>query len=258
MDQFVAPLRRLEDLNIHGEVGAVVARALVEALRHCRLRRARIGTYDSPYSRPASRGTAAASYVVAGSMRSYRWLPGSSLLATLALHHASSIEEFSLFHTDLVALDLLDKTWMETDMFTPLMKLRALKRLTLQIHVNTFFEDHDQAETIVDYWQSPLSPQTTSLVVHNVTGTDENRWSRRLQALKPVNMAQRLTALLAHDLHQDALARNVEVTAHFCLGIVGHPYELQVLVGLKDNVPCCLNFRGPFKAKTYRICRELM
>ncbi|KAH6620314.1 hypothetical protein C7974DRAFT_230993 [Boeremia exigua] len=202
----------------------------------------------------------------------FGWTAEAPLLRTLALHHASTVQELKICGYNGCPV-LSHLTPATTPLLAPLMQYTNLRHLVVSFWLLTFFEDAYRDLEIVQSWMDTRSPSSTALVVvtpprspdrdAQVEGTvmpapvptaprpEFNRWAVALKTkFTPSALAYRVASDIAPFLSPTAKAREggVRIRASFCLGareerrVANDIFDLDIRVGADDQV---LEFVGP-------------
>lgn len=205
---------------------------------------------------------------------SYGWHSEPPFLQTIALHHASTVEELKLCgyngspilsHTTPVTLPLL----------MPLRYFDNLRQLVLSFWLLTSFEDQYRDSEIIQSWMDTRSPASTALVVvtppqspspnpavepammprfpnwQTARQQSFNRWAVTLKTrYTPSALAYRVAEDIGPYLSDVAKSRpgGVRVRASFCLGsrdemrAANDIFDLDIRIGRHGQV---LEFIGP-------------
>jgi hypothetical protein len=194
-------------------------------------------------------------------------------LYTLALHHASTIEELKLCgYTGCPILSA--QTSIAPHILAPLRQLTNLRQLVVSFWLLTWFEGAYRDKEIIQSWLDTRSPSSTALVVvtppHSPTHEfpvdpaalpnfadampprqEYNRWAVALKTrFTPSALAYRVARHIGPYLNEEAKKRpgGVRVRASFCLGDregsshANDIFDLDMRVGRNDAV---LEFVGP-------------
>ena len=202
----------------------------------------------------------------------FGWSAEPPLLHTLALHHASTIEELKICgYNGCPILSYL--TSDTTPLLAPLLQYSNLRQIVISFWLLTFFEDAYRDLEIIQSWMDTRSPSSTALVVvtpprspereHPVDGAmmpapepsaprpEFNRWAVALKTrFTPSALAYRVARDIGPFLSPVAKAREggVRIRASFCLGarderrVANDIFDLDIRVGRDDQV---LEFVGP-------------
>lgn len=202
----------------------------------------------------------------------YGWPPQAPLLQTIALHHASTVEELKLcgYH----GCPILSQPTPITDpLLTGLRQFDNLKQLVMSFWLLTWFEDSYRDTEIIKFWMDSRSPASTALVVVTpprspdqdlpvgpgqfpvfqtriAPAQDFNRWAVTLKtAFSPSALAYRVARDIGPYLSPVAKSRpgGVRMRASFCLGVKNERpasdiFDLDMRIGVDDQV---LEFTGP-------------
>lgn len=202
----------------------------------------------------------------------FGWSAEPPLLHTLALHHASTVEELKICGYNGCPI-LSYFTPDTTPLLAPLLQYNNLRQIVVSFWLLTFFEDAYRDVEIIQSWIDTRSPSSTALVVvtpprspereHPVDGAmmpapnpiaprpEFNRWAVALKTrFTPSALAYRVARDIGPFLSPVAKAREggVRVRASFCLGareprrVANDIFDLDIRVGADDQV---LEFVGP-------------
>ncbi|KAH7563326.1 hypothetical protein J3E72DRAFT_386175 [Bipolaris maydis] len=206
---------------------------------------------------------------------SYGWPPQAPLLHTIALHHASTIEELKICGYNGCPI-LSHPTPIANPLLTGLRSFDNLKQLVLSFWLLTWHEDSYRDAEIIQSWLDTRSPSATALTVVTPPAspiTDQpvdpghfpnfgyhraaprpqefNRWAVALKTkFSPSALAYRVARDIGPYLSPLAKERKggVRVRASFCLGAheerrsASDIFDLDIRVGVGDQV---LEFVGP-------------
>ncbi|USP82688.1 uncharacterized protein yc1106_09962 [Curvularia clavata] len=205
----------------------------------------------------------------------YGWPPQAPLLHTIALHHASTIEELKICgYTGCPILS--HPTPIANPLLTGLRYFDNLKQLVLSFWLLTWHEDSYRDAEIIQSWLDTRSPSSTALTVVTPPASptadqpvdpghfphfgharvaprpqDFNRWAVALKTkFSPSALAYRVARDIGPYLSPLAKERKggVRVRASFCLGtheerrIASDIFDLDIRIGVGDQV---LEFVGP-------------
>ncbi|KAF2625837.1 hypothetical protein BU25DRAFT_370890, partial [Macroventuria anomochaeta] len=202
----------------------------------------------------------------------FGWSAEPPLLHTLALHHASTIQELKICGYNGCPI-LSHLTPDTTPLLAPLLQYHSLRQIVVSFWLLTFFEDTYRDVEIIQSWMDTRSPSSTALVIvtpprspgveHPVDGAmmpapepsaprqEFNRWAVALKTrFTPSALAYRVASDIGPFLSPVAKARDggVRVRASFCLGareerrVANDIFDLDIRVGRNDQV---LEFVGP-------------
>ncbi len=206
---------------------------------------------------------------------SFGWPPGEApLLQTIALHHASTVEELKICGYNGCPI-LSFQTPITSPLLCPLRHYDNLKQLVVSLWLLTWYEDSYRDSEIIQSWFDTRSPSSTALVVvtppttplrdhpvdpgqfpnFNITRIaprqEFNRWAVALKTrFSPSALAYRVARDIGPYLSPVAKERpgGVRVRASFCLGvkeesrIANDIFDLDICIGKDDQV---LEFIGP-------------
>ncbi|KAH3912261.1 hypothetical protein HBH56_123860 [Parastagonospora nodorum] len=203
----------------------------------------------------------------------YGWPAHVPLLQTIALHHASQVEELKICGYNGCPI-LSQATPITAPLLTSLRQFDNLKQLVMSFWLLTWHEGSYRDTEIINYWKDSRSPASTALVVVTPprspmsdapveAGTfpafqtrfapqqDFNRWAVALKtSFSPSALAYRVARDIGPYLSPIAKSRpnGVRVRASFCLGMkderrpASDIFDLDVRIGSDDQV---LQFTGP-------------
>lgn len=204
----------------------------------------------------------------------YGWLSEAPFLQTIALHHASTVEELKLCgYNGSPILSYL--TPITTPLLYPLRHFDNLRQLVMSFWLLTSFEDQYRDTEIIQSWMDTRSPTSTALTVVTPPATPSNnppvdpammpqfpnrppfrpqnfnRWAVMLKTrFTPSALAYRIAEDIGPHLSRVAKARpgGVRVRASFCLGsrdeirAANDIFDLDIRIGRSGQV---LEFIGP-------------
>ncbi|KAF1834184.1 hypothetical protein BDW02DRAFT_622076 [Decorospora gaudefroyi] len=205
----------------------------------------------------------------------YGWPAQAPLLQTVALHHASTVEELKICGYNGCPI-LSYPTPITSPLLTGLRSYDNLKQLVLSFWLMTWYEDSYRDAEIIQSWLDTRSPASTALTIVTprsspppdqpvdpghfpdfgnpriIPRTQEfNRWAVALKTrFSPSALAYRVARDIGPFLSPVAKARKggVRVRASFCLGAkeerrtASDIFDLDIKVGRADQV---LEFVGP-------------
>jgi hypothetical protein len=205
----------------------------------------------------------------------YGWPPQAPLLHTIALHHASTIEELKICGYNGCPI-LSHPSPIANPLLTGLRSFDNLRQLVLSFWLLTLHEDSYRDAEIIQSWLDTRSPSSTALTVVTPPAsptTDQpvdpghfpnfayprvaprpqefNRWAVALKTMfSPSALAYRVARDIGPYLSPLAKERKggVRVRASFCLGthaerrIASDIFDLDMRIGVGDQV---LEFVGP-------------
>ncbi|RMZ72960.1 Multidrug resistance [Pyrenophora seminiperda CCB06] len=205
----------------------------------------------------------------------YGWSPQAPLLQTIALHHASTVEELKLCGYNGCPI-LSYPNAITTPLLSGLRSFDNLKQLVLSLWLVTWYEDSYRDTEIIQSWLDVRSPSSTALVVitppaspahdqavdpgqfpafanpHDAPRPQEfNRWAVALKTrFSPSALAYRVARDIGPFLSPLAKERKggVRVRGSICLGIneerriANDIFDLDIRVGKGNQV---LEFVGP-------------
>jgi hypothetical protein len=202
----------------------------------------------------------------------YGWPVHTPLVQTIALHHASTVEELKLCGYNGCPI-LSQHTSITTPLLSGLRQFDNLKQLIMSFWLLTWYEGSYRDTEIIKYWTESRSSSSTALVVvtpprspsrdvpvhpglfmnfsaRAAPQQEFNRWAVALKTtFSPSALAYRVASDIGPYLSPIAKSRpgGVCVRGSFCLGVrEGRPasdiFELEVRIGKDDQV---LEFTGP-------------
>ncbi|KAH7406184.1 hypothetical protein DE146DRAFT_435793 [Phaeosphaeria sp. MPI-PUGE-AT-0046c] len=202
----------------------------------------------------------------------YGWPAQAPLLQTIALHHASTVEELKLcgYHGCPI---LSQPTPITEPLLTGLRQFDNLKQLVMSFWLLTWFDGSYRDMEIIKFWMNSRSPASTALVAVTpprspdqdlpvgpgqfpvfqtriAPAQDFNRWAVMLKtAFSPSALAYRVARDIGPYLSPVAKSRpgGVRMRASFCLGVKNERpasdiFDLDMRIGVDDQV---LEFTGP-------------
>jgi hypothetical protein len=206
---------------------------------------------------------------------SYGWPPQAPLLQTIALHHASTVEELKICGYNGCPI-LSYTTPITNPLLTGLRSFDNLKQLVISFWLMTWYEDSYRDPEIIQSWLDTRSPSSTALTIvtppasptHDtpvdpgqfpnfgnpraVPRTQNfNRWAVELRTkFTPSALAYRVARDIGPFLSDVAKERKggVGVRASFCLGAkeerrsASDMFDLDIRIGRGNQV---LEFVGP-------------
>ncbi|KAF2857020.1 hypothetical protein T440DRAFT_463226 [Plenodomus tracheiphilus IPT5] len=205
----------------------------------------------------------------------YGWPAQAPLVQTIALHHASTIEELKICgYTGCPILSF--QTPITGPLLNGLRHYDNLKQLVISLWLVTWYEDSHRDSEIIQSWLDTRSPSSTALTIvtppaspppdHPVDpaqfpnfnnprvaprAQDFNRWAVALKTrFSPSALAYRVARDIGPYLSPVAKERpgGVRVRASFCLGAkmegrsAGDIFDLDMRIGSADQV---LEYVGP-------------
>lgn len=203
----------------------------------------------------------------------YGWPAQAPLLQTIALHHASQVEELKICGYNGCPI-LSQTTPITAPILTSLRQFDNLKQLVMSFWLLTWHEGSYRDTEIINYWKDSRSPASTALVVvtpprspmsdapveagtfpafqtRYAPNQDFNRWAVALKtSFSPSALAYRVARDIGPYLSPIAKSRpsGVRVRASFCLGMkddrrpASDIFDLDIRIGIDDQV---LQFTGP-------------
>lgn len=203
----------------------------------------------------------------------YGWRSDPPFLQTIALHHASTMEELKLCGYNGSPL-LSSATPITDSLLYPLRNFKNLRQLVLSFWLITWFEESYRDAEIIQSWMDTRSPASTALVVVTppaspsptppvdpammpnfqipaIRPQEFNRWAVALKTrFTPSALAYRVARDIGPHLSPVAKERpgGVRVRASFCLGTrderraANDIFDLDIRIGKNDKV---LEFIGP-------------
>lgn len=204
----------------------------------------------------------------------YGWRAEAPFLQTIALHHASTVEELKLCGYNGSPV-LSFATPITNPLLYPLRHFDNLRQLVISLWLLTYFEESYRDLEIIQSWMDTRSPSSTALVVvtppaspsPTPTAVDPttmpdfanpaarpqefNRWAVALKTrFTPSALAYRVAQDIGPHLSPIAKDRHggVRVRASFCLGAregrrtANDIFDLDIRIGRNDQV---LEFVGP-------------
>ncbi|KAH7078816.1 hypothetical protein BKA63DRAFT_507182 [Paraphoma chrysanthemicola] len=303
--QFVPHMRRIESIKMEGGLPRDEKREIIRALHHCPLKKiVMIGVSYPAGNTWGARGVQLKALVpgqlweddnleeedIPGIMEAYRrgfpmannfeyepdfgWEPiQAPLLQTIALHHASTVEEIKLCGYN--GCPILSNATPITDvLLNGLRQFDNIKQVVMSFWLLTYFEGQYRDSEVIKYWLDSRSPSSTALVVvtpprrvsheypvdpghfpnfsNRLAPPQEfNRWAVTLKThLSPSALAYRVARDIGPYLSPVAKNRKggVRVRGSFCLGSrdahrpTSDIFDLDVRIGRDDAV---LEFTGP-------------
>ncbi|KAF1913938.1 hypothetical protein BDU57DRAFT_502937 [Ampelomyces quisqualis] len=203
----------------------------------------------------------------------YGWPPQAPLLQTIALHHASTVEELKICGYN--GCPILSQSTPITDpLLNGLRQFDNLKQLVMSFWLLTCYEGQYRDTEIIKYWMDSRSPASTALVVvtpprspdqdlpvgpghfpvfqeRMAPPQDFNRWAVVLKtSFSPSALAYRVARDIGPYLSPVAKSRpgGVRMRASFCLGVrdelrpASDIFDLDMRIGRENQV---LEFTGP-------------
>ncbi|KAL6712320.1 hypothetical protein ACN47E_000197 [Coniothyrium glycines] len=208
----------------------------------------------------------------------FGWPPQAPLLQTIALHHASTVEELKICGYNGCPI-LSFPTPITIPILNSLREYHTLKQLVISFWLLTWYEDNYRDTEIIQSWLDTRSPSSTALAVvtpptspareHPVDPAQFpnfnhprlvprtqsfNRWAVELKTrFSPSALAYRVAQDIGRFLSPSAKARpgGVRVRASFCLGLreqsrsVNDIFDLDVRIGSRAGIDHVLEFTGP-------------
>ncbi|EOA81309.1 uncharacterized protein SETTUDRAFT_157256 [Exserohilum turcica Et28A] len=205
----------------------------------------------------------------------YGWPPQAPLLQTIALHHASTVEELKICGYNGCPI-LSHATPITNPLLMGLRSYDNLKQLVLSFWLLTWYDGSYRDPEIIQSWLDTRSPSSTALTVVTPPASpthdqpvdpghfpnfgnarvaprpqDFNRWAVALKTeFSPSALAYRVARDIGPYLSPLAKERKggVRVRASFCLGVrqerecASDIFDLDIRVGVGDQV---LEFVGP-------------
>ncbi|KAJ4374230.1 hypothetical protein N0V83_002971 [Neocucurbitaria cava] len=203
----------------------------------------------------------------------YGWPAQAPLLQTIALHHASTVEELKICGYNGCPI-LSFQTPMTAPLLNGLRHYDNLKQLVISLWLLTWYEDSYRDTEIIQSWLDTRSPSSTALAVvtpptspmreHPVDPgqfpnfnprvaprQEFNRWAVALKTrFSPSALAYRVARDMGPYLSPVAKERpgGVKVRASFCLGVreegrsASDIFDLEIRIGQDDQV---LEYIGP-------------
>lgn len=209
----------------------------------------------------------------------YDWSPQAPLLQTIALHHASTVEELKICGYDGCPI-LSYSTTINSTLLNSLREYHNLKQLVISFWLLTWFEGDYRDPEIIQSWIDTRSPTSTALAIvtppisparehpvdpgHFPNFFDNprviprvqnfNRWAVQLKTrFSPSALAYRVAQDIGPFLSHSAKKRagGVRVRASFCLGAkerhrnANDIFDLDMRIGSRAGVDQVLEFIGP-------------
>lgn len=208
----------------------------------------------------------------------FGWPAQAPLLQTIALHHASTVEELKICGYNGCPI-LSCQTPITMPLLSSLREYHNLKTLVISFWLLTWFEDNYRDTEIIQSWLDTRSPTSTALAIvtpptspsreHPVDPAqfpsfnnprvvqrtqNFNRWAVELKTrFSPSALAYRVAQDIGPFLSQSAKERadGVRVRASFCLGLrepnrsANDIFDLDIRIGAKGGVDQVLEFIGP-------------
>ncbi|KAH8726932.1 hypothetical protein GQ44DRAFT_770861 [Phaeosphaeriaceae sp. PMI808] len=203
----------------------------------------------------------------------YGWPPQAPLLQTIALHHASTIEELKICGYNGCPI-LSYQTRITGSLLSGLRQFDNLKNLVMSFWLLTWYESSYRDTEIIKYWLESRSPSSTALAIVTPPRTPSqelpvdpghfptfhtplinapqfNRWAVALKtSFSPSALAYRVARDIGPYLSPVAKNRpgGVCLRASFCLGDrderrpASDVFDLDVRIGTDNQV---LEFTGP-------------
>ncbi|KAF1841630.1 uncharacterized protein K460DRAFT_170596 [Cucurbitaria berberidis CBS 394.84] len=203
----------------------------------------------------------------------YGWPPQAPLIQTIALHHASTVEEMKICGYNGCPI-LSFQTPSTNSLLNGLRHYDNLNQLVISLWLLTWYEDSYRDTEIIQSWLDTRSPSSTALAVVTpptspspehavdpghfpifnarvVPRQEFNRWAVALKTrFSPSALAYRVARDIGPYLSPVAKRRpgGVKVRASFCLGVreegrsATDIFDLEMRVGKNDQV---LEFIGP-------------
>lgn len=304
--EFVPHLRRVENIKIEGGIPRDEKREILRALHWCPLKKVVMIGVSFPAGNTwghqglqwkaldpghGSEIDALEGEDLAGILASYKrgvslpldfnfepvygWPAQGPLIQTMALHHASTIEELKISgNTGCPILSF--QTPITGPLLNDLRHYDNLKQLIISLWLVTWYEDSHRDVEIIQSWLDTRSPSSTALTIvtppaspsrdhpvdpaqfpnfnnpHVAPRTQEfNRWAVALKTqFSPSALAYRVARDIGPYLSPVAKERpgGVKVRASFCLGAkldgrsAKNTFDLDLRIGSADQV---LEFVGP-------------
>ncbi|CAN9295179.1 unnamed protein product [Alternaria alternata] len=308
IDEFAPHMRKVEQIKLEGGIPRDEKRELLRALHWCPIKKiVMIGvsfpagnTWGAGGQQLAAidPGQSGSDFVynlededLAGILAAYRrgfpmpldfdfepnygWPPQAPLLQTIALHHASTVEELKICGYNGCPI-LSYTTPITNPLLTGLRSFDNLKQLVISFWLMTWYEDSYRDTEIIQSWLDTRSPSSTALTIvtppasptHDqpvdpgqfpnfgnprvVPRTQNfNRWAVELKTkFTPSALAYRVARDIGPFLSEIAKERKggVRVRASFCLGVkderrtASDIFDLDIRIGKGNQV---LEFVGP-------------
>ncbi|KAI1511375.1 F-box multi-domain protein [Pyrenophora tritici-repentis] len=306
--EFVPHMRKLEQIKIEGGIPRDEKRELLRALHWCSLKKIVMIGVSFPVGntwgagaqqlKEVDPGQSASDFVYnleeedgAGILAAYRrgfpmlsdfqfepdygWPPQAPLLQTIALHHASTVEELKICGCNGCPI-LSYPNPITNPLLAGLRSFDNLKQLVLSFWLLTWYEDSYRDTEIIQSWLDVRSPSSTALTVVTPPASpahdqavdpgqyptfanprvrprpqEFNRWAVALKTkFSPSALAYRVARDIGPFLSPLAKERKggVRVRGSFCLGVkderrvANDIFDLDIRIGSGDQV---LEFVGP-------------
>ncbi|KAI4945351.1 hypothetical protein J4E86_009238 [Alternaria arbusti] len=308
IDEFVPHMRKVEQIKLEGGIPRDEKRELLRALHWCPLKKIVMIGVSFPAGNTWGAGGQQLSAIdpgqsgsefiynlededLSGILAAYRrgfpmpmdftfepsygWPPQAPLLQTVALHHASTVEELKICGYNGCPV-LSYTTPITNPLLTGLRSFDNLKQLVISFWLMTWYEDSYRDTEIIQSWIDTRSPSSTALTIVTPPASPThdqpvdpgqfpnfgnprvvpraqnfNRWAVELRTkFTPSALAYRVARDIGPFLSDVAKERKggVGVRASFCLGVkeerrtASDMFDLDIRIGRGNQV---LEFVGP-------------